>query len=428
MNTRYDVIVVGSGAGGSTIAYELSKKGKKVLIIETGPFINQEHLGNFWHSVVLKGYYDKSVFSLPGRNVKIYRTLNVGGTTVFSCGNMIRISEDKFISLGIDLKDCFLEAEEEICVHPLDKRKIIAGSRAIMVAAQKLGYNMIPMPKGGNYSKNCNLCGNCVIGCGGGAKWDARYYVNRALINGATIFHSTRVKKILFSNNGNVCGVEISSLYTKTRIECELVILSAGALNTPVILQNSGISAGNGLFVDLFNVTYGVTDNLSQLKGASMSTVVEFRDEGFILSPFIDHWSQLFVFCPIKWSVACKFFHSRVVGIMAKIADERVGSVRANGSIYKQPTERDYFKLNKGASIAKEILLEVGAKNIVTTKYIRGAHPGGTAAIGEVVDNNLKVYGCTGLYVCDASVFPVAPGAPPILTIVAMAKWLARNI
>lgn len=48
--------------------------------------------------------------------------------------------------------------------------------------------------------------------------------------------------------------------------------------------------------------------------------------------------------------------------------------------------------------------------------------------IGEVVDNNLKVLGCEGLYVCDASVLPVAPGLPPILTIAALAKWLAKKL
>jgi|WetSurMetagenome_2_1015567.scaffolds.fasta_scaffold789070_1 hypothetical protein len=58
----------------------------------------------------------------------------------------------------------------------------------------------------------------------------------------------------------------------------------------------------------------------------------------------------------------------------------------------------------------------------------RGAHPGGTAAIGEVVDNELRVKGREGPYVCDVSVFPFAPGLPPILTITAIGKWLGKRM
>jgi choline dehydrogenase-like flavoprotein len=47
--------------------------------------------------------------------------------------------------------------------------------------------------------------------------------------------------------------------------------------------------------------------------------------------------------------------------------------------------------------------------------------------MGNVVDNNLETE-IKGLYVADASVIPQAPGRPPILTITAMAKKLAKNI
>jgi choline dehydrogenase-like flavoprotein len=60
----------------------------------------------------------------------------------------------------------------------------------------------------------------------------------------------------------------------------------------------------------------------------------------------------------------------------------------------------------------------------MTTK-IRGAHPGGTAAIGEVVNKNLETR-IKGLFVSDASVLPTSPGLPPIVTIVALAKRLSK--
>jgi len=58
---------------------------------------------------------------------------------------------------------------------------------------------------------------------------------------------------------------------------------------------------------------------------------------------------------------------------------------------------------------------------------VQGAHPGGTAAIGEVVDTNLETK-VSGLFVCDASVLPAAPGLPPMLTIGALAKYLGKKL
>jgi choline dehydrogenase-like flavoprotein len=54
----------------------------------------------------------------------------------------------------------------------------------------------------------------------------------------------------------------------------------------------------------------------------------------------------------------------------------------------------------------------------------KGLHPGGTAAIGKVVNKDSQTE-VDGLFACDASVPPVTPGLPPILTIVALAKRLA---
>jgi len=57
----------------------------------------------------------------------------------------------------------------------------------------------------------------------------------------------------------------------------------------------------------------------------------------------------------------------------------------------------------------------------------QGAHPGGTAAIGRVVDADLETE-VDNLFVCDASVFPETPGLPPIVTIIALAKRLAKKL
>ena len=116
------------------------------------------------------------------------------------------------------------------------------------------------------------------------------------------------------------------------------------------------------------------------------------------------------------------------MGLMVKIGDERSGWVTSDGTVHKAPTPADRAAMERGLKVAARILEASGARNLVTTKVWRGAHPGGTAAIGEAVDNDLKVRGVEGLYVCDASVLPFAPGLPPILTITAMGKWLGKRV
>lgn len=84
--------------------------------------------------------------------------------------------------------------------------------------------------------------------------------------------------------------------------------------------------------------------------------------------------------------------------------------------------------IKEGYDKSIKILLKLGfsEESIVATS-LKGAHPGGTAAVGEVLDNNFESE-IKGLYVCDASVIPEAPGRPPILTIVAIAKKVAKIV
>ena len=117
-----------------------------------------------------------------------------------------------------------------------------------------------------------------------------------------------------------------------------------------------------------------------------------------------------------------------VLGIMVKIADEANGILHKDGTIEKQLTSHDFELLMEGYNKSVQILLEAGVdeSSIVCTP-IRGAHPGGTAAVGRVVDNSMET-DINGLYVADASVIERAPGRPPILTIIAIAKSVAKTV
>ena len=103
-------------------------------------------------------------------------------------------------------------------------------------------------------------------------------------------------------------------------------------------------------------------------------------------------------------------------------------TIDSEGNIEKTLTKLDVDLIKEGYEKAVNILLKLGVKpeSIVATS-LKGAHPGGTAAIGDVVDNNFETE-VKGVYVSDASVIPEAPGRPPILTIVAIAKKVAKIV
>ena len=427
MNDKiYDYLIVGSGAGGATLAKELAQRKKDVLVVETGKI--EEKVGEF--DIARKFYDGDHLLRIPRKSkegVIIWRTLMAGGSTVVSCGNGVRCLEKELNELGINLQEEFAQVEKELQVAPISERLLSNGSKRIRQAATDLGINMELMPKMIN-PEICRKCGNCVLGCVQGAKWTALNYLKSAMNDDCEVVFESNVKKVI-TENGRVKGVMISGKSGKREILAKKVILSAGGIGTPIILQNSGIEgAGTNLFVDLFLNVYGTTEDerLNQVFEPGMTLVsMDFhKSKGFLISPYVNHNNSVkFLEFGLKGFVMSD---KKTLGLMVKTTDDPIGHVYPNGFISKPVTENDRKRLKEGVDVAKEILQKAGAKSIKISR-IQGAHPGGTAAIGKVVDKNLQTK-IEGLFLCDASVLPVTPGLPPILTIVALAKKLAKSI
>lgn len=380
-------------------------------------------MGYFW---VLR-YELLGIPKKSEQGVILWRTLIPGGSTVGSCGNGTPCLEEELADLGVDLEEELVEVEKDTDISPTDERLLSKGTKKLREAAGELGYEMEPMPKFVD-SVKCKKCGQCVYGCEQGAKWTAREYLQEAVQNGAKVLSDTTVQKA-FVEHGKVKGVMGVGPKGKTEISADMVILAAGGLGTPVILQHTGIEkAGNGLFVDLVVNTYGVIEGLDQTHEPSMPLVNhEFRREkGFILSPFINS-SRAIRFLEAGPGELARSSQG-LVGIMTKIADEPAGRVFPDESVSKPVTDKDWGRLNGGSALAEEILTKAGAdKESIRVSNPLGAHPGGTAAIGEIVDENLQT-DIDGLFVCDGSVLPTAPGMPPIVTICALGKKLAKTL
>lgn len=391
-------IVVGSGAGGGTVAKELSKNGISTTIIEKGSFTKAKH-----------AYKHYDVMNV---GTEVSRTLCVGGTTVVSAGNAVRVGEVSFKKIGIDLTSEFEEIEKEIGVNVLPDSHFGEGTKRIMKAAKSLGFEVQKMPKFID-PDSCKPCGKCAFGCPKDAKWTSAHFVEEAIGNGAKVIENTPVTDLIIEN-GKVKGVKSHD----NVFEADIVILSAGAIETPRLLQKVGIDAGNNLFVDTFVTVGGMLKKIKYNQEVTMNALI--IGDNIVMAP---HYSEIIVKKLEKYKARRK----DILGMMVKIKDEPSGKVTKD-EVIKFNTANDVALLGMGSAMAGAILTEAGVdpKTLVST-YARGAHPGGTAAIGQVVDKNLETE-IRGLYVADASVFPEAPGAPPILTIIALAKRLGKHL
>jgi choline dehydrogenase-like flavoprotein len=218
-------------------------------------------------------------------------------------------------------------------------------------------------------------------------------------------------------------GVRCETPGGPLHIRADKVILCAGGLGTPVILQRSGIEAGNALFLDIFPIVYGRSPFFRAALEPSMPTLFnEHKDRGYVLAPHVD---VALMFQGIKgW-----FGDRPPYGIMVKTGDDPDGRVDRQGRVFKRLTDADRRRLKDGQKEAVQILKRAGVNpDAITVSGLVGGHPGGTAALGTVLTPELACKSAQNLYVCDASVFPRSPGRPPIVTICALGKWLGRQL
>lgn len=396
------IVIVGTGAGGGILARELAKNGERVTIIEKGPYVESKDAFNCYNKYV--------------PNIDLLATTCVGGSTIVSMANMVRALDDELLEYGINLKDEYEYVENLIDVHELDDSHIGRGTQLFLDAASELGLDTQKMPKAIR-EKDCIQCGKCAFGCPVNAKWTAKDFVDEAVEAGAELICGAEVTDIILCNL-EACGVKYIQDGKEYLIRTEKIVLCAGAIESAVILKSSGLTGiGRELFIDPFVTVGGYLKDINFNSEVQMAGLVKGRN--FVLSPhystFINEDGQ-----PIE--------AKDILSIMVKTPDEAKGYVHSDGFIQKENTINDIRYLAEGVATAGMILQKAGVdpKTISSTVY-RGAHPGGTAPIGKVVDSNLETE-IPNLFVCDASVLPISPGKPPILTILALAKRLADYI
>ncbi|MGP3704997.1 MAG: GMC family oxidoreductase N-terminal domain-containing protein [Candidatus Bathyarchaeota archaeon] len=405
-----DVSVVGSGAGGSTVSYKLTRWGFKVALLESSGDVGLEkaHLG--YHPTLSP--------------IEILRCKCVGGSTLVSFGNMLTTKAliSRFKRLGIDLT-----AEvDEVCrlMHvaniPPDKLPLFAVK--FIEVSKRIGLEARIMPKSIDFIK-CVGCGKCAYGCLKNAKYTALDLVRMSVQHGLVLLNRFTVDRLHKSGQGEIV-VEGVMMDERVRIKCKALVLAAGAIETPQLLAqlHNDENIGKNLFIDPFVTVGGPYDGPSASNGIPMAAYADCGN--FLLSP---HYSGL-----LSSQLTMKGIDHEgksIASVMVKVADEGRGVVWPDGVVEPYMSRRDIKILEMGIEKAKNLLFELGVKDEdVVLTHVRGAHPGGTAAIGYVVSSDLTINGCDGVFVADASLIPPPLGKPPILLIMALAVKVSKRI
>jgi len=262
MPTRYDAIVIGTGAGGGTLALHLARAGKKILILERGPFLPQEKLNWDTSAVFLDNrYHTKEIWQdKNGKELHPQQSYFVGGQTKVYGAAMFRMRAEDFgvirhhgglspawpISYA-DLEPFYTRAEELFHVHgdlgsapqvpggfgssfdatePFHSKKYpypaLANEphmQAIEDSVRKLGIHTFPIPLGlkrdeaASFDSKCVRCDTCDgYPCLVHAKSDADINCIRPILQmpNVTLMTNSRVTRLIPNARGTaVDAVEV---------------------------------------------------------------------------------------------------------------------------------------------------------------------------------------------------------------------------
>jgi choline dehydrogenase-like flavoprotein len=356
-----------------------------------------------------------------------------GGATNLFAGSAARPPEWLKERYKVDIDDYVEETIKELDIQPLPDELLGQASTRIMEAGISLGYKWEPLMKFIRPAMAAKFdCGaKCMLGCRCGAKWTANEYVDAAVSAGCELIAQAKVDRLIIED-GQALGVKGSiKKRTPFEVRATVVVLAAGGIGTPLVMQNSGFfDAGNGITMDTTTMVHGVSKYKGNASEPPMTVAYTDDENGYMLSALIDPWLSypIVMFAkgiryPLTW-----INYPRTMGVMIKLKDEISGGITIDAKISKPMTARDRHRLNHASIVSRKILVKAGCDpDSIFVGPLRGTHPSGTVRIGEMLDTNLQTE-VKNLYVCDASTFPEALDRPTVLTIIGLGKRLSDHL
>jgi choline dehydrogenase-like flavoprotein len=490
LNLKAEICVIGSGAGGAVIAKELAEAGRDVVVLEQGGYYTKDDFTQREDEMMPLLYEDMGQRATTDQSIIILQGRNVGGSTVHNLCYCFRtprpILEKWRLEDGVrdmsyeQMVPSFERVEKMLKVKPILPHEVNTLNNKIREGCEKLGYHGFVT----NHNReHCTTSGFCLLGCPFDAKQSMLItYVPAASAAGARIYANCPVRQMQ-ADGGRVRSIEATVVdrlgrpQHQVRVETELVVLAAGAINSPQLLLNSGIAnssgqVGENLHLHPSVLLAGIYDeDIYGYRGIPQSYYVdEFIDlekdpnSGYILMPVfgfpVATASQLPGFGREHWEMM-RNFH-RMVGILVLMHDESAGSVRVGGAGKPEITYRVNAKEQglfiEGMKHCAEILFASGAQQVLVPYasplwlrpgddlhaidrcglrpndiQLASTHPQSTCKMGEdpqrsVVDSWCRSHDVGNLFVCDMSVFPSSLGAPPQISTAAIADRAAHYI
>ena len=277
---RYDVIIVGTGAGGGTLAHTLAPTGKRVLLLERGDYVRREKANWDPGQVNVEGRYQtKEVWrDVDGKPLHPHTNYCVGGNTKFYGAALFRLRKEDFGEVrhhgGIspawpisyaDLEPYYLRAETLFEVHgnrgedpteppasgpyphPAVSHELRIQQLSEDFAAQGLKPFHVPLgvqlDEKSSQASKCIRCDTCDgFPCLVHAKSDAEVLCVEPALKHANVSLITDafVERLETGPSGReITGVAVRREGDTERYSASVVVVSAGAINSAALLLRS---------------------------------------------------------------------------------------------------------------------------------------------------------------------------------------------
>ncbi|HUK75045.1 MAG TPA: NAD(P)-dependent oxidoreductase, partial [Nitrososphaerales archaeon] len=251
-----DVCVIGSGAGGAVLAWEMAAQGRTVVLLEKGGYHPREDFNQKEDDMIPMLYKNAGLqFTVPS-GIAVAQGSCVGGSTVVNDAVCFRTPdavlgwwEDQYKIEDIGpaaMKKHFERVEPRISVAEVQPYELNKNNLVLKRGADKLGWAAGPNSRN---CKTCRQCGNCQIGCYYGTKQSMleTYIAEAERDYGKTvkIYADTQADQLVRSGN-RITGVKatITAAGGKTfqlGLKAKLFVVSAGTIASSQLLLESGI-------------------------------------------------------------------------------------------------------------------------------------------------------------------------------------------